>query len=238
MPWIKRLCLCGGAPNGAAPVPQGAVTFADIAAASVTVNWQAATDADSLQSNLQYKLVRAIDNADIDTIAEADAISGSDLVMDWTVNTLTFDVTGLSGHWFGYYAVVVKDGTGNKALYAAQIVYSPPITTNCISLGGLWRPDGLGGYGCWFLGAQAQSCDDACAALGHTCVNADWEDFDGCKVCMELAGGSVCSPNNPGGAAPKINGAWCYTRQNTSDPQICSAVPAEPTARRLCVCWQ
>lgn len=105
-------------PDTTPPVIGTAVAFANVADVSLTVNWGAATDVVTAQSSLQYRLVKASSSAAIDTIAEVDAISGGDLLQDYTANDLTQNVTGLSLNTNYFFAVIARDAAGNKALYA------------------------------------------------------------------------------------------------------------------------
>lgn len=101
-----------------APTAGTAISFASVTATELTVNWGAATDAITAQGSLEYKLVK--DNTaatGIDTIAEADAKMGGDLLLDWTANTLTKAVTGLTSATSYHFAVLVRDAAGNKTLY-------------------------------------------------------------------------------------------------------------------------
>jgi len=100
-----------------APTVGTAISFSSVAGTTMTVNWGAATDAVTPQANLQYRLVKATTAAAIDTIAEVDAISGGDLLQNYTANDITQNVTGLSGSTTYYFAVVVRDTTGNKTIY-------------------------------------------------------------------------------------------------------------------------
>jgi len=123
-----------------APVTGTSISFSDIGGSSATVSWGAATDATTAQVGLQYKLVRASQDTDIDTIAEADAISGANLVMGWTANTITKSVAGLSISTTYYFAALVKDAEGLMSLYAPQEVTTlatvdttPPVVGTAIS---------------------------------------------------------------------------------------------------------
>ncbi|MCX6130310.1 MAG: DUF1554 domain-containing protein, partial [Proteobacteria bacterium] len=100
-----------------APTVATGPSFSSVTTSSALVSWTAATDNGTTQSALQYKLVRASSSAAIDTVAEADAIAGGDIILNWTANTLSSTASGLADsttHWF---AVLVKDSLGNKALY-------------------------------------------------------------------------------------------------------------------------
>ncbi len=95
--------------DGDTPTAGSGLTFSTVASTSMTVSWGAATDNVTAQANLQYKLVKASSSAAIDTAVEVDAISGADLVMDWTANTHTKAVSGLTASTTYYFNVAVKD---------------------------------------------------------------------------------------------------------------------------------
>lgn len=91
------------------------ISFTNIADTSVTVNWGAASDTITGSAALQYKVVRASSNTDIDTVSEADSATA---VTDWTNNITSTSATGLTGATTYYFAIIVKDESNNKALYA------------------------------------------------------------------------------------------------------------------------
>lgn len=102
-----------------APTAGTAISFSSVTSTTLSVNWGAATDDVTAQSNLEYKVVK--DNVaagNIDTIAEVDAKTGGDLLQDYTANITTKAVTGLTGSPTFHFAVVVRDAAGNKAIYA------------------------------------------------------------------------------------------------------------------------
>jgi hypothetical protein len=107
-----------GTLDAVGPTVGTAATFSSITADSMDVTWGIATDETSAQADLQYKLVKAATAEAIDTVGEADAISGADLLMDWTANTLTKSVTGLSSSTTYFFTVLVKDEAGNQSIYA------------------------------------------------------------------------------------------------------------------------
>jgi alpha-amylase len=120
----------GNPPSDTTPPTVGtSITFASTTTTSTQVSWGAATDDATPQASLQYKLVRALNAADIDTVAEADAISGSNLILNWTANVTSHTVSGLSVNTTYWFAVLVKDGANNIALYNPQSV-----TTNDANL--------------------------------------------------------------------------------------------------------
>ncbi len=108
--------------NASAPAPGSGPSFGSVTQTSLTVGWTAASDDVTPPASLQYKLVRADGASEIDTVEEADAVSGAGLLLDWTAGALSKDVTGLGVYTLHYFAVLVKDGSGNKALYAPQSV--------------------------------------------------------------------------------------------------------------------
>ena len=72
-----------------------------------------------MAANLQYRLVRAASSAAIDTITEVDAAGGGVTVVDdYTTNLTSRNVTGLTASTTYFFAVVVRDSAGNKAIYA------------------------------------------------------------------------------------------------------------------------
>ncbi|HET8938889.1 MAG TPA: DUF1554 domain-containing protein [Polyangiales bacterium] len=105
-------------PDGNAPVVGTPIRFNSVSTSGITVTWGAGTDDSAAQADLQYKLVRAATKAAIDTVGEVNAITGPDLLLDWTANTTTKAVSGLSAGDFHFYATIVRDTAGNAALYA------------------------------------------------------------------------------------------------------------------------
>jgi len=95
----------------------------------VTVNWGAASDDVSAPTALQYRLLKSTAN-NLDTIANAET-NGNE-VMPYTANTTTFAAAGLSPCVTYYFAVIVRDAAGNKALYTQQSSTTAP-TVSCVS---------------------------------------------------------------------------------------------------------
>jgi hypothetical protein len=103
------------------PTVGTAISFSGISDTTVTVSWGAASDAVTATANLQYRLVRATSSAAIDTIAEVDAAGGGVTVIDdYTAALTSRNVTGLTASTTYFFAVVVRDAAGNKALYTPQ----------------------------------------------------------------------------------------------------------------------
>jgi hypothetical protein len=104
------------APNGGV-----SVSFSNVTDNGLTVNWDAATDDGTTGTNLEYKVVRAVTTSAINTITNADAVTGSDLLMDWTANLTSKSFTGLTVGSTYAYTVLVRDSSGNKSLYIPKI---------------------------------------------------------------------------------------------------------------------
>src|SRR6185503_3000211 len=102
-----------------APLPgnTGAITTANVATMSLTLNWTKATDDVSLQSALQYEVRRSAAN-NLDTVANAEA--NGTVVLGYTADIATANVTGLNPATGYYFNVIVKDAAGNKAVYATK----------------------------------------------------------------------------------------------------------------------
>lgn len=99
--------------------PGTALSFSGIGGTSLTLNWGAATDDITPQVGLQYKVVKddtAL--ANIDTVVEVNAKTAPDLLQDWAASIITLPVTGLTAATTYHFAVLVRDGAGNMALYA------------------------------------------------------------------------------------------------------------------------
>jgi hypothetical protein len=107
-----------------APITGTGLSFTNVSSGSVTVNWGAATDDITALANLQYKVVRAAASADIDTIAEADAIAAPDRVLDYATNVTDVSATSLTALTTYAFAVLVRDQAGNRALYTPQTVFT------------------------------------------------------------------------------------------------------------------
>ncbi len=96
------------------PIPVTGITFSNGTSTSVTVSWNAATDDFTPQTSLSYKLVYSSTNS-LDTVSNAE--NNGTIAMDWSTNTLTKTVRGIVHSTTYYFAVIVKDASGNKALY-------------------------------------------------------------------------------------------------------------------------
>ncbi|MEW5849345.1 MAG: LamG-like jellyroll fold domain-containing protein [Myxococcota bacterium] len=110
-------CLEGAClpPDVRAPVPGGPLTIDDVTVDSVILSWEAAVDDRVAASRLEYRVVRA----DLPwLIASVPAADAATTVMDWTADVTTHVATGLTDVTRYAFAVLVRDPSGNKALYA------------------------------------------------------------------------------------------------------------------------
>ncbi len=87
-----------------------------ITVTEAVLEWNAATDAKTEEANIQYKVVSAATADEINTLEKAQA--STNVVMDWTANTVTFDTASLELPGEMYFAVIAKDEADNKLLYA------------------------------------------------------------------------------------------------------------------------
>lgn len=104
------------------PTAGSAIWFSNTSESKTTVSWGAATDETTAQADIKYKLVKAGSRDAIDTIAEVDAITGSDLAMDWTAAATSCSQTELTSGTTYSFAALAKDGSGNIVLYAPRDV--------------------------------------------------------------------------------------------------------------------
>ncbi len=94
------------------------ISFTHVNEHGMTVNWGTASDNQTITANLSYKLIKATSSHLIDSVSEAEVISGADLLLDWTVAQTHQTITGLSEGTEYHFAVLVKDEASNLTLYA------------------------------------------------------------------------------------------------------------------------
>jgi uncharacterized repeat protein (TIGR02543 family) len=82
---------------------------------TVGLTWLEASDNATLTAQLKYKVVYSTTLANLSTITNANA---ADVGMDWTANTTSATVSGLTPNTEYFFAVLVKDAIGNMALYS------------------------------------------------------------------------------------------------------------------------
>ncbi len=103
--------------DGDAPTLGAAITFSIITHSTASIYWGAATSTMSAQAKLKYRVVIAPSASDIDTIAEAEALTGASVVLAYTENVLARAASGLNFGTVYYAAVLVKDEEGRTSIY-------------------------------------------------------------------------------------------------------------------------
>ena len=95
-------------------VGTGIITPSSVTTSQVVLSWDKATDNVSSQANLQY-LAYYSTNSSLDSLVEIEA---NGIAVDtYTADIATKTVTGLSSEVTYYFNVIVKDESGNKAVY-------------------------------------------------------------------------------------------------------------------------
>lgn len=112
----------------AAPAPGTSPAISEASKTGMTVAWGAATDDVSSGVVLRYKVVRTTARANIDTVDEVNAATGSMVAVDWTENLTSTSLTGLLPGVTYHVAIAVKDAVGNVAIYdlASETTLSDP----------------------------------------------------------------------------------------------------------------
>jgi len=174
-------------PDTTVPTVGSGPTFGTVLATSIVVNWTAASDDVTAQASLQYKLVRDLSSAAIDTVGEADAISGAGLVMDWTANTLTTTASGLTDSTTYFFAVLVRDASSNMSLY------SPTSKTTAIVIITAANSTVSSGTTTWGSGSSLVINSSASVASGATLVLniASLSQLTGTSPIIVSSGGSI-----------------------------------------------
>lgn len=169
-----------------APTPGGDLTISAVTRTGFDVAWTAATDPSGLE--LTYKVVYAGTASDIDTVAEADAITGT--TSDWLPSSSTsFAISGLSSGMSYAVAVLVKNSAALEALYtpATQLTSPRRIFVTAASFAGHIRtytsPDALCGAdgdnpGGSYKGLVSYStrypCSSSLCQTGGASENTNW----------------------------------------------------------------
>jgi hypothetical protein len=119
-------------------VTDGTLTFTGVGTNTITVNWIKATDDQTPQDNLQYLVYYSLSSTNMDTVANIEANVfplGSIYAFEtYTANIGTKTITGLDDNTKYYFNVVVRDQSGNKAVYAVNnnttLDGTPPVPGN------------------------------------------------------------------------------------------------------------
>jgi hypothetical protein len=110
------------------PVPggDGAIQFPgmDLAPASLTVTWAAATDNLDTPPNLEYQVVRS-EAPSIDNVA--DAVANGTVAADWTAGVTNAGITGLTPGTMYYFNVLVRDMAENTSAYEMDVTATPDV---------------------------------------------------------------------------------------------------------------
>ncbi len=108
--------------NALPPTAGGGLTYASLWGFGASFGWNAATDAVTPQSSLEYKLVRS-SSSNISTVT--DAQNNGNTVMNWSSNTTSYTVNNLSPSTTYYFNVIVRDSLGNMSVYTTVSVITP-----------------------------------------------------------------------------------------------------------------
>ena len=120
-----------------APVPGNSGTIsAGVSSTTATLNWTKATDNVTSQSGLQYE-VRLSTGNDLLSVADAEAYGA--IAAPYTADINSVTIPGWNPGTTYYFNVIVKDSSGNKAIYVAKSVTtaSPDISGPVPGNGGL-----------------------------------------------------------------------------------------------------
>ncbi|HVK62394.1 MAG TPA: DUF1554 domain-containing protein [Bdellovibrionales bacterium] len=183
-----------------------AVSFSGLYDQELTVSWG---DASGGSGDLEYKLVTSTQLTDLDTVDEADALTGASVLMDWSSDT-SVDLTTVTAGTYNYYAVIVRDEEGAKELYTpkgriqGKVIYKTVAEYNG-NLGGITgadakcaasQPDGVDTTATVraFIvdDGVREACDDAtCANSIDWVLTPNWDYFniDGDKIGTVAATG-------------------------------------------------
>ncbi len=120
---------CGSSPKSSgggvvedseSPVVGAAISFSDITFREINISVGAATDDRTDQVELEYKIVHAATESDINTIAKANASTEGSIVQNWTANVVDFTHDSLDPATNYCYAVLVRDRARNMSIYTTD----------------------------------------------------------------------------------------------------------------------
>ena len=115
----------------------GTITTGTATASTVGLSWTAGTDNVTAPGNLQYKVVYSTSN-NIDTLTNANA--NGVVAMDWTGNTTSHIVTGLTASTNYYFNTIIRDQAGNMAVYTTTSTATTASTSGSSGSGGSSTP--------------------------------------------------------------------------------------------------
>ncbi|MCX6355131.1 MAG: hypothetical protein NTZ78_09550 [Candidatus Aureabacteria bacterium] len=147
----------------------------------------------------------------------------------------------VSGSWG------VRTGTAQVVLTPTPTPTLTPTSTPtltptpwCSAKGGYWGPDGLGGYGCWFIAVnRTDSCTSTCSNNQLTCDTRQWNDI-GCTACKAISGSAYCGSDTRSWypILSVVDPAQCLARSGSTALDSCDASGPYWDHHRLCVCMQ
>ena len=114
-----------------APVPGMIKASTNVTGTGFTLNWEAATDTATAQADLQYKVCSSTDPNNVRFSWSCDYSATT--VMDYTTNTLSVNVTGLTNDQVTYYNVMVMDVDGYTAMYNGKVQQAAPTTRSSMA---------------------------------------------------------------------------------------------------------
>jgi len=105
--------------TGPIPGASGAITFSGTTLQETIVNWSRASDHVTYFEDLEYALYYST-SANISSVTQAE--TNGTLLMDYTVDTITFPMTDLVPGTKYYFNVIVRDELKNKSAYTMSSV--------------------------------------------------------------------------------------------------------------------
>lgn len=97
-----------------APVFTGTISVGGVSSSELTLSWPMAVD--DVTVTAEYLVVRANEPTAIDTLEEAMAVTGADLLTTPSITSTDITLTGLSSQTMYYFSVIALDESGNMAL--------------------------------------------------------------------------------------------------------------------------
>ncbi|MBF0350200.1 MAG: fibronectin type III domain-containing protein, partial [SAR324 cluster bacterium] len=129
------ITMSNTADNTAPTVSTSSLSVASVTSSSIALAWTAASDTVTTTAALQYKVVYSTSN-NISTVT--DAGTNGTTAMNYTANTTSYNITGLTGSTTYYVNVLVKDTEGNVNVYTSTsqaTSFGAVVTTTSTSLG-------------------------------------------------------------------------------------------------------
>lgn len=113
----------GASLDTTAPALSGHISFGSITGSTIEIHWPTGSDDITATTDLQYKVVLADKETEIDTVSEADAISGGlYLISEFRKNYSAVTAENLSSSTTYRVNVIVKDEAGNMNIFNPAVV--------------------------------------------------------------------------------------------------------------------